>query len=163
MYTALRKRLGSGKWDNRIKLLFTAAFILCVCQLLAIARGQAAENGYEHIRLGQMERRFSFSVTLGCAMICAACSLPCLRFLLGNPVMRFLSSISFQFYIYHQLFAVQLKAWGFPPSISPSPWTAGEYTWQVNYTICCFAGALALAALITYLFERPIAARLRRK
>ncbi len=163
VYTALRKRLGSGKWDNRIKLLFTVVFILCVCQLLAIARGQAAENGYDRIRLGQMERRFSLSVTLGCAMVCAACALPCLRFLLGNPVMRFLSSISFQFYIYHQLLAVQLKAWGFPPSISSSPWTAGEYTWQANYTICCFIGALVLAALITYLFERPIAARLRRK
>ena len=96
-------------------------------------------------------------------MVCAACSLPALRFLLGNPVMRFLSSISFQFYIYHQLFAVQLKKWGFPPSSVENPWQAGDYRWQVNYTICCFAGAILLAALITYLFELPIVRRLRRK
>lgn len=162
-YTALRKKLGSGQWDRKIKLFFTVAFVLCVCQLLAIARGQASSNGYENIRLGQMERRFSLSVTLSCAMVCAACSLPALRFLLGNPVMKFLSSISFQFYIYHQLFAVQLKKWGFPPSSVENPWQAGDYRWQVNYTICCFAGAILLAALITYLFELPIVRRLRRK
>lgn len=161
VFAALRKKLGSGKWDRKIKLLFTVLFILCVCQLLAIAQGQAGAQGYENIRRGQMNRRFSFSVTLSCAMVCAACGLPILRFALGNGVMRVLSNISFQFYIYHQLFAVQLKAWGFPPSASASPWM-DDARWQVSYTLCCFLGALLLAALITYLFERPLARRLRR-
>ena len=159
MFTALRKKLGQGETDKKIKLLFTVLFFLCICQLVAIAKGQASAS---HIQKGQLERRFSLSLTLSCAMLCAAFSLPGLRFLLGNPVMKFFSAISFQFYIWHQLFAVQLKGWGFPPSQSASPWTAGEYRWQVNYTLCCFIGAIILASLITYLFERPIARRLRR-
>ena len=157
----MRKKLGSGKWDYKIKLLFTVLFILCVCQLLAIAQGQAGSQGYENIRRGQMARRMSLSVTLSCAMVCAACGLPALRFALGNRIMRVLSDISFQFYIYHQLLAVRLKSWGFPPSASASPWM-DDAQWQFNYTICCFLGGLLLAALITYLFERPLARRLRR-
>lgn len=162
-YTALRKKLGAQPWDRRIRLVFTAALLLCVCQAVALAKGQAAENGVENIRLGQMTRRFMLSAVLGLAMVCAACSLPAVRFLLGNRLMRFLSQISFQFYIYHQLLAVQLKGWGFPPSAAENPWMAGDYAWQVKYTLCCFLLALMLAALITYLFERPLARRLNRR
>lgn len=160
-FTALRKKLGSGVWDKKIKLLFTVLFILCLCQLAAIARDQAGASGAETIRRGQMARRFPLSVTLACAMVCAACSLSGLRFLLGNRLMRFLSSVSFQFYIWHQLLATQLKQWKFPPSETAAPWL-GEYRWQVNYTILCFLLALVLSSLITYLFEKPIARRLRR-
>ncbi|MBE5783538.1 MAG: acyltransferase [Clostridiales bacterium] len=161
-FSALRKKLGNGCWDRQVKLFFSVMLILCAVQLVNFARGQAGENGYESIRLGQMERRFSMSVTLSCAMICAACAGSGVRFLLGNKVMQYLSSISFQFYIYHQLFAVQLKKWGFPPSEHASPWMNGDYNWQLSYTLACFIGAIVLATLITYLFELPIARRLRR-
>lgn len=162
IYTALRKKLTGQKDEKKIKLLFTAGFVLCVCQLVQLAKGQAAENGIDQIRLGQMERRFALSAVLGMAMICAACSLPGLRFLLGNPLMRFLSAVSFQFYIYHQMLAVRLKDWGFPPSAVENPWMNGDYSWQFKYTLCCFLLALIVATLVTYLFERPIARRLRR-
>ena len=161
-YAALRKKLGDGRWSPGIKLFFTVLAVLCLCQLVSIAQDQAASNGYEGIRQGQMARRFPLSVTLSCFMVCSACSLPALRFLLGNSLMRFLASVSFQFYIYHQLLAVQLKAWGIPPSVSDAPWQ-GEYSWQVPYTLLCFLAALLLAALITYLFERPIARWLKKK
>ena len=161
-FSALRRKLGNGRWDRHMKLFFSVLFILCIVQLISMVRGQAGENGYENIRLGQMQRRFSLSVTLSCAMICAAGAGSGIRFLLGNPVMRFLSSIWYQFYIYHQMFAVQLKKWGFPPSAQPSPWMNGDYGWQVSYTLSCFIGAMVIATLITYLFELPIARRLRR-
>lgn len=156
----MQKKL--GKSDRKIKLFFTVGFVICVCQLLLIARGQAAENGFDQIRLGQLVRRFPLSVTLCCAILCAAFGLPALRYLLGNPLMRVLSAVSFQFYIYHQLLAVQLKEWHFPPSLSDTPWMSGDYPWQVRYTLLCFVLALAIAALVTYLFEKPIARRLRK-
>ncbi len=162
VYAALRRRLGSKKWDRAIRLLFTVLFVVCVCQLIQICRGQAYDPVYGSTQHGQLARRFPLAAALGCALVCAACSLPSLRFALGNPLMRFLASVSFQFYIWHQLIAVQLKAWHFPPSASDTPWM-GEYGWQVRYTLVCFAAALIWAALITYLFERPIARALRRK
>ncbi|MCR4886367.1 MAG: acyltransferase [Clostridiales bacterium] len=163
-YAALRKRLGGKKWDRGVRLLFTVLFIVCVCQLMQLARRQAFDSNhlYGSIQRGQLVHRFPLAAALGCAMVCAACSLPSLRFALGNPVMRFLASVSFQFYIWHQLIAVQLRKWRFPPSAMDAPWD-GDYGWQVRYTLVCFAAALAWATLVTYLFERPVARALRRK
>lgn len=162
IFTVLRKKLGSGKWDAKIRLFFTALFFFCCAALISMARNQAAVNGYAQIRREQMALRFPFSAALACAMLCAAFGLPALRFALGNPLMRFFSAVSFQFYIYHQLIAVQLKAWRFPPSALAAPWAAPDYAWQVSYTLCCFLVSLTFAALITFLFERPLARRLNR-
>lgn len=162
VFAALRRKMGNGKWDLRIRLFFTVVFALCICLLIPLLQDQAASNGYENIRLGQLQRRFPLSVLLSCAMVSAACGVTGLRFLLGNPVMRFLSAVSFQFYIYHQMLAVKLREWHFPASLSLTPWMDYEYPWQVKFTLCCFLFALALAALITYLFEKPLARRLRR-
>ena len=163
-FAALRKKLGADM-DGKIKLLFTALAVVCLCELMQIARGQAAASGagYEGIRQGQMLRRYPLSAALACLMVCLAFSAPWVRFLLGNKLMHFLSLISFQFYIYHQMLAVKLKEWGFPPSDSPTPWMEGDRPWQIRYTVCCFVLALALAVLLTFLFERPIARALRRR
>ena len=162
VFAALRKRLGNEP-DAKIRLFFTVLVIFCVSVLMRIAQAQAYSPTQELIRQGQMDRRFSLSAALACLMVCAAFSLPAMRFLLGSKVMHFLSLISFQFYIYHQMLAVKLKEWGFPPSDSSRPWMDGDYRWQLTYTICCFVFALVLAALITFLFERPIARVLRRR
>ena len=137
--------------------------VVCCCLLIQIAKAQAYAGGYDAIRQGQMDRRFSLSAALGCLMVCCAFSLPALRFLLGNGVMRFLAAISFQFYMYHQLLAVKLKEWRVVPSEYDTPWSASDKPWQIRYTLLCFLAAAALAALITYAFERPIARLLRRK
>ena len=161
-FAALRRRLGNEP-DAKVRLLFTVLVILCFSVLMHIAQAQAYSPSGEIIRQGQMNRRFSFSVALACLMVCSAFSLPAMRFLLGNKLMRFLSLISFQFYIYHQMLAVKLKEWGFPPSAYDQPWAEGDYRWQLTYTVCCFVFALILAALITFLFERPVARALRRR
>ena len=62
--------------------------------------------------------------------------------------------------MYHQVFAVQLKNAHIPASVSDTPWMAGERSWQILYVFLCFGGALAISALITYAFERPIANRI---
>ena len=162
VFAALRKRLGNEP-DAKSRLLFTVMVILCGSVLMHIAQAQAYSPTGEAIRQGQMDRRFSLSVALACLMVCAAFSLPVMRFLLGNRVMHFLSLISFQFYIYHQMLAVKLKECGFPPSDSMQPWMDGDFRWQLSYTLCCFVFALVLAALLTFLFERPIASALRRR
>ena len=161
-FAALRKCLGE-KADGKMKLFFTAMIVICVCLLMQIARAQAGSVGYDTIRQGQMDRRFSFTVIVGCLMVCAAFSCSGVRYLLGNRVMRFLSAISFQFYMYHQFLAVRLRELKFVPSASETPWSASERHWQVSYTLICFALAIIVSALITYLFEKPIARAFRRK
>ena len=161
-FSALRKKLGS-ELDGKVKAFFTVLTVVCVCLLMQIARAQAGSPSYEMIRQGQMDRRFSLSAVLACLMVSSAFSLAGLRFLLGNGLMRFLSAVSLQFYMYHQTLAVKLKQWKVLPSTSDTPWSTPDPHWQLWYTVLCFVGALALAALITYLFERPLSRVLRRK
>lgn len=162
LFAEMQKRMGKEGADRKIKLFFTAVFILCLCLIVPLLKTQAGQSGYENIRLGQLNSRFPLAVLLSCAMIAAAFSLPLLRFLLGNRLMAFLSSISLQFYIWHQWLAVKLKTWDFIPHQDPSPWMAGDYSWQFKYTLLCFLAATLVATLITYLYEKPITRKLRK-
>ena len=154
IYSALKRRMKQDRWTA---LLFTALWLMACWGIWQLVRGQASTNGYENIRLGQMERRFLMSGF--CALFMLGLLFGCrfLRLIFGNRVTAFLSAVSFQFYMYHQVFAVQLKEWKIPASVTENPWMTGEYSWQVLYTVLCFAGALAIATLVTYAFDRPIA------
>ena len=144
------------------KLFFTVLSVLMVCLLVPLLQTQAAQNGYEAIRLGQLSSRFTLAVILAVLMVCLCFSLPVVRFLFGNRLMRFLSAVSFQYYIWHQVFAVKLKSLGIPPALNAEPWRMGEKAWQYPYTLLCFLGALFIAILVTYLFEKPVAQALRK-
>lgn len=161
-FTALRKKLGSPveRWT---RIFFTAMAALCVWLMGSLIQGQTLLYESSQIRLGQMERRFPLTLALACFSVCAAFSVTGVRFLLGNRVMRFLASVSYQFYIYHQMLAVRIREWGLVPSQTEEPWRTGEFPWQVTYTLLCFLLTLLVATLITYLFEQPIARRLRGK
>ena len=153
-YVHLARALRADKWT---RLLFTALALLAVVGLWQIIVRQAASNGYETIRINQARNRFWFSA-FGCALIvCAANAGAGLRWLLSNRVMRVASAVSFQYYMWHQFLAVQLKRWGFPPSVSPEPHIDGEMPWQWQYTLCAFLLPLVLSLVLTYCFEQPIA------
>ncbi|MBO2516850.1 MAG: hypothetical protein CW338_06160 [Clostridiales bacterium] len=154
VYLSLRERLKKESFGE--KVFFTALFVLCLFCAAMLMRRQAAENGWQNIHLGQLDRRFIFSVILSCMMISAAFSVPLLRFLLGNRLMRILCLASFQFYLYHQALSLKLKEWNIPPHISQEPNMTGEQPWQTRYAVLCFAAALAFALIITFLFERPL-------
>ncbi len=145
------------------KLLFSAVAVLCCVLLVRLLQEQAGNPDYASIRLGQLAHRFPLAVLLAVLMVSLCFSLPTLRFLFGNPLMRFFSVISFQYYIWHQVFAVRVKEWGLIPAESPEPWRYGERAWQHPYTAVCLLGALIIAVAVTCLFEKPLARRLSAK
>jgi len=160
IYSALKRRLKQDTWTQ---ILFTAVFFAAASAIVTLLKAQAGTNGYENIRLGQMDRRFGLSVLVSLGMLGLLFGIRPMRLLFGNRVTRILSEISFQFYMWHQVFAVQLKNWNIPVSAFESPWSEGDRTWQYLYTFLCFGGALVISALVTYLFEQPIARFGRRK
>jgi len=160
IYCALKRRMKQDGWT---RALFTGVLCAAAWGLWQLVRAQAGSTGYEGIRLGQMDRRFGMSALGALFLLGLLYGARPLRLLMGNRVTAFLSAVSFQFYMWHQVFSVQLKEWGIPAAQNPQPWMAGERSWQITYTALCFAGALAIAALVTYLFEQPIARRGRRK
>ena len=69
--------------------------------------------------------------------------------------LRFLSAISYNYYIWHQYLAVKLKEFHIPAYTSEMPQMSEGRAWQTEYTLLCFAAAFVLAAALTYLVEKP--------
>ena len=154
-YTALRERLAGQ--DSRTRGFFAVVLLMSVLYMGTLVVTQAARNGQEQIRLGQMETRFPLALALTAAMVSSAFTFSGVRFLLGNRVMAFLSAISFQFYMYHQVLAVMIRENRWIPSVSATPHIDGEWPWQPVFTAVCFLGVALLSAALTYGFEKPIA------
>ena len=132
--------------------LACAAGIWGVFRLLGV---QAHESGYEAVRHGQLNRRWLFSLCGAAFLAGGSLSFAPVRRLFSNHIVRFLSGLSFNFYIWHQWLAVKLKAWRIPPYLAEAnPNQAGEMPWQLHYTLLCFAAALLLAILVHLCVER---------
>ena len=109
-----------------------------------------------------MNNRLAMGLLGACFLVSSANAGLVLRRILGNPITKFFSGVSLQFYIWHQTIAVWLITYRVIPSEYENPNWAGDPVWQMRYTIACFALSLLVAAAITYGFERPVAGRLLR-
>ena len=73
---------------------------------------------------------------------------------LANRVLLFLAVISYNLYLYHQMLARLLLRWHVPPYGTSDP--HNDPHWQITFTLTAFAATIVQAALVTYLFERPL-------
>ena len=144
-------------------LVGTAGVVVCIAVLYLISRlaiRQSYISGYEEIRHGQMEIRYVLSLLGGLFLVSGTAASLWFQKVLGNRVIRFLSAVSYNYYIWHSHCMLRLKAWHFPPYENEMPQMAGEQPWQQHYTLLCFAFALVTAVLLTYLFEKPVTKKL---
>lgn len=149
-------------WDAWLSTLLTVLSAIAIYKIVAYQRSHHSV-GTENIRLGQMLLRFPLSASGSVFLVCGSRSICLLRRLFSNRIVRFLSGISFNFYIWHQFLAVRLKAWRIPAYTGSEPYREGQQPWQTLYTLACFAFALIVAAAITYLVEKPCAKWLKKR
>ena len=154
-YAHLEKCTFAGKRKILMQTGATLLFVLGIFCTLKILRAQASSPSYTEIQAGQMIRRPILALSLGAVLISLPFSIRPLRFLFGNPVTRFLSGISMNFYLLHQSVAVHLKRLGIPFSEFELPNQAGDRVWQMRYSLLCVGISLVLAVLVTYLVEKP--------
>lgn len=145
----------SIKPSPALQLLMTVLCVLICWALWQLVLRQHYISGYEELRDMQMRNRFALGALITMLILCASWSVDALRWLLSNRLMRFLSAISFQFYVWHQYLAVWLRKWNIPYSASALPNQDGELIWQWKYTLLAFAVALLAATAVTWLIERP--------
>ena len=133
------------------------ATVAVMGSLLWIVRMQKAAPSVNPLQLWQAEHRFRLSLAFTLFLLGSALSFRWVRFLLGNRLMRFLSAISYNLYIWHQWLAVKLKEWRIPywEGAEPPNFT-GDIVWEKQYTALVIAASLLVATLLTYLFERPV-------
>lgn len=156
IYVSLRRRM---KEDGFNKILMSVCAAAAVYILSKIVSAQAGEVSAQGIRLGQLYRRYSQSVMTALAFLGLSMGFGGVRLLLGNPVTRFLSQISFQFYIWHQVIALQLRLLNIPYAAVPNPNQTGDILWQRKYVWLSFLLALIVSSLVTFLIEQPISRR----
>ena len=155
LYAALA---GVEKHRLRVAVGGTLVCAACAWGVAAIMREQSHAAGYEMIRVGQLRWRWLLSLCGAGFLLGGSLSFRPVRLAISNPFVRFLSGISYNFYIWHQWLAVKLKEWRIPAYSSPeNPNVAGEMPWQLHYTLLCFAAALLVAGIITYAVEKPCA------
>ena len=173
--TALREDMrsrGPG-WRALLQAVGTLAFAAGTAGWLLLMKRQAGVSVYPDLHVSQMMLRPAFALCFAAMLLSLPLCVWPLRKLFGNPVTRFLSMISMNYYLLHQNIAVLLKtdavrAWLEKPrdwlggepilySVYALPNQAGDRPWQVRYTWLAFGVSLAAAILVTFLIEKPLA------
>ncbi len=114
--------------------------------------------GTSPVHLWQAENRFRLSLVFALIVVSSATTFSGVRWFFSNAVMRFLSAISYNLYIWHQWISVKFKQWKIPYWTGDKPPNmTGDRVWQWKYTALILGGAFLTAILTTYLIERPAA------
>ena len=151
----------AGKWLKRSPQLSALALVGLVAGAVALITMLHSVPEPKQVQLWQAENRFLLSLVFALITVSAALTFSGIRWLFSNKLMRFLSLISYNVYLWHQWIAVRLKEWRIPFwSGDTPPNMTGDTVWQWTYTALILAATFALAIAGTYLVERPMAKRI---
>ena len=113
----------------------------------------SAQMYREDKQIWQLENRIGLSLCFTLFLVSAALSLKPLRWIFSNPVARFLGAISYNLYLYHQRLIVLLRmSLGFQ---SGADVASAGMKMQLFLTVEALGLSILLAAVLTYLWERP--------
>lgn len=102
----------------------------------------------------QVDHRFFLGVAFLAIALCSAGAAGLWRRVLANPVMVFVSGISYNLYLWHQLIARELMARKIPMPATEDP--HADPSWQLWFMLIAIGLSLLVATVITYGFERPL-------
>lgn len=152
-YCKLRRLLGDpeGKQSPLVRMAGLLLFAAGVVLVGAMARLQSAAGlqGLDQLRLGQLRHRLPLTLSLMVCMLGAMFMPSVLRWLLSNRLMRFFATISYNFYIWHQVLSVQMAQHWFPDTLH------SDRMLQWGYTVLCFSLSTLVAMACTYGLEQP--------
>ena len=157
VYIRLRGWVEKHPVKTWVAVVSIPLFLLSLFALVHILRFQSASglNGMDALRLSQWIVRLPLALTLLTAMLSAAFLPRLLQKLLDNRLMRFLSAISLNLYIWHQVLASKFIRSFFPANLHADPGM------QTAYTLTCYSLAILTAMAFTYGLELPAAKQIR--
>ncbi len=141
---------------------FTVLSVVSFVGILSYMKALRMVNGHENIQRWQGANRLEVAVLFLIFIIATIYAIKEYRWLFSNKVMIFLSSVSFNYYIWHQYIAVRLKQLNIPASVNEMPNMVAEKPWQYTYTILSFLIPLAVAIVLTYLIDKWLVGLLKK-
>ncbi|NLI54792.1 MAG: acyltransferase [Clostridiales bacterium] len=103
------------------------------------------------MQIWQAQNRYRLSLVFALITMSAALTFSGVRWLFSNAVMRFLSVVSYNVYIWHQWIAVRFKEWKIPYWTGEKPPNmTGDVRWQWTYTALILLATFAAAIFATY-------------
>ncbi|MBR6571797.1 MAG: acyltransferase [Clostridia bacterium] len=155
-YLHLKKMIETFGREQRlmVSVLSMAVFAAGLYALTAILRAQSTAStlGGAELRLSQMAMRLPLAITFGLMMLSASFLPRVLQKLLDNRLMRFLSTISMNLYIWHQVLSVQMRIAWFPDINLLHT----DRKLQSAYMVLCISVAILAAMAVTFGLEQPV-------
>ena len=135
-------------------MFFTLIAVACIIvyAILCSTIGQG-----QNLQKWQVDNRFILSVVFLVFIVSTAMSVWWFRKIWDNRIMRFISVISYNLYIWHQFIAVRLKELRIPYWEGDTPPNiTGDTVWKWKYFLLCIVVSLAVACFMTYAVEKPL-------
>jgi peptidoglycan/LPS O-acetylase OafA/YrhL len=147
---------------QKMSPLFTIVSIGSLIFIFFAMKDLSRVMGNENLQRWQGINRTWVSLGFLLFVISTGYSMKWYRRIYSNRLAVFLSSISFNFYIWHHYISVKLRDWNFPYSEYADPNVYGDLKWQRLYTLAAFAISIAFAWLVTWLYEGKVMNKLLR-
>ena len=151
LYVQLRNRPLHIAANYAATGMAVAGFVLLIVLMQALFAIRYAPDGFAH---WQVLNRTWIALACGLIGLGSLLAFPLWQRFMANPLLVFCSIISYNWYIYHQVVARELwwhrlPQWsGADPHLDPN--------WQLGYSVIAFVATVAVAAVATYAFERPL-------
>ncbi|MBQ7776786.1 MAG: acyltransferase [Lachnospiraceae bacterium] len=157
IYLTLKKQIAENKYLHLFSALIALGCIIAINQLLT--------GYYDHdTSTIQLSTRYELMLIYSIFILCIMFSCKAIRFLFANRLLKFIATISYNLYIWHQMVAVKLKSYRIPYWEGDTPPNiTGDPVWQWKYQILIVVLSLIIATVLTYGFEIPVAKFLKRK
>lgn len=157
VYVLLSKHMKRRFWLSIPATLVSIGCVVLIVRMLKTAPFVTPVQAW------QASHRFSQSIIFAVFVLSSALSVKAFRFLLSNRVMVFLAAVSYNLYIWHQWLSVRLKEWRIPYwEGETAPNFTGDMLWQRKYTWIVIGVSLAVATIVTYLIEKPLANKINK-
>ena len=158
IYMRYTKYIKHLKHPKLLSIIFTILAILCIFAY----RFFCTTISEEHLRKMQIDYRFILSILFLIFILSTSLSVKFFRKIFDNKLAKFLSTISFNLYIWHQFIAVCLKEYKIPfweGDVPPN--MSGNTVWQWKYFILCIIISFAVSCFMTFAVEKPIAKKIK--
>ncbi len=138
-------------------MLLCAMFYIWLCVWTNSIRYNI--NSMDH----ELMMRSTFAVAIVGMVVCSGMAGKSIQWLLGNKLMKFISGISYQLYLWHFLICIYFKMIVLIPYNTQYEMPMYDEAWRAPYFFSCLAATFIIAIVVTYLFELPLTKWITRK